>query len=122
MDEKITTLQQRKFLYYFQNNNTVSQKFDSQSEQVFKNQQTQLIDIILCILITERFYIIEPIIIFQSFWVKQVDFQNQCDFLVGTTVKPFKRLSCNLFLAPEMFIQKIQWLLKDPSINLSLID
>ncbi|CAD8099183.1 unnamed protein product [Paramecium primaurelia] len=50
----------------------------------------------------------------KSFWVKQVDYLNQCDFLVGTTVKPFKRLSCNLFLAPEMFTQIIQWLLKDP--------
>ncbi|CAD8114121.1 unnamed protein product [Paramecium sonneborni] len=91
------------FFYYFENNAEYSALlFDRQSEQAFNIQQNSLIDITL--------YLDDREALYYRTYNNILDILGQMGgllelmlFLAGTIVKPFNKLSCDLFLASEIF-------------------
>ncbi|CAK58972.1 unnamed protein product (macronuclear) [Paramecium tetraurelia] len=100
---KSTLYNKENFFYYFENNKEYKTLlFERQSEQVFNIQQPQFIDITLYLDDREAEY--------YRTYNNILDILGQMGgllelmlFLVGTIVKPFNKLSCDLFLASEIF-------------------
>ncbi|CAD8188107.1 unnamed protein product [Paramecium pentaurelia] len=91
------------FFYYFENNEEYNAlQFERQSEQVFNIQRNQLIDITL--------YLDDREAVYYRTYNNILDILGQMGgllelmlFLAGTLVKPLNKLSCDLFLASEIF-------------------
>ncbi|CAD8089484.1 unnamed protein product [Paramecium primaurelia] len=91
------------FFYYFENNEEYNAlQFERQSEQVFNIQRNQLIDITL--------YLDDREAVYYRTYNNILDILGQMGgllelmlFVAGTLVKPFNKLSCDLFLASEIF-------------------